>query len=768
MDSGRVQPRVLPPLFSILCHLIEEFAMTIASICSANKRWKGIANWFHRDRLAKRKRNRHVLQRRLRTEWLESRQLLAADGLQHNFFSAEDVNDDGQCSPLDAMLIIGELNARAQASSVFKGQFFTDVNNDGQNSPADALLVINRLNHRDSNLPGPDRTIRSGAGGIIPSAPSEVRSFDGTGNNVNAPELGSTDEQLLRVAAANYGDGISSPAAADAPNPRTISNSLAAQSDETGPSDRDLSAFVYVWGQFIDHDISLTTSPSTGRETLNIAIPAGDAFFDADGSGDAVLSFTRSRFDGETGTDINNPRQQLNQITAWIDGSMVYGSSQATADGLRSKVGGKMLTGVGNLLPQNASGMFSAGDIRANENVELTALQTLFVREHNYWAEKIAASDSTLADEQIFQQARAFVIAEIQSITYNEWLPALLGRGAMERYTGYDAATNPSVSNEFSTAAFRLGHSLLQDDVEFIGNDGRPVRDAVELADAFFNPALLSESGIDSLLKYAASAQAAEIDTQIVDGVRNFLITGHGGMALDLAALNIQRGRDHGLADYNATRVAYGLAPVDSFDDITSNVQLQQALEAVYADVDSIDLWVGGLAEDHAPGSSVGELVQTIVADQFERLRDGDRFWYENVYSGRELHQLRNTHLADILQRNTTISNFQQDVFYMRSAVSGSVFKTFQPELGRRSGNATTAAAQVTVELLDDAGEVIDSTTTNVRGQYKFNSMAETGDYSIRVVANSGTRIVSPASIDFTLSRGDLRLHNLNFRLMAV
>ena len=355
-------------------------------------------------------------------------------------------------------------------------------------------------------------------------------------------------------------------------------------------SQRDLSAYIYVWGQFIDHDISLTSSPSTGKESLNIAIPAGDEFFDPDGSGDAKLSFTRSRFDATTGTDASNPRQQVNQITAWIDGSTVYGSSRATADSLRTFTRGKLITSSAGLLPLSPSGMFSAGDVRAHENIELTALQTLWVREHNYWADKILAANPSSTDEQVFQQARKLVIAEIQSITYIEWLPALLGRGAVDRYTGYKPSTNPSVANEFSTAAFRLGHSLLQNDIAFLGNDGKPLREAVELAEAFFNPALLSAEGIDGLLKYAASAHAAEVDTQVVDGVRNFLIDGPGGVTLDLAALNIQRGRDHGLADYNVTRVAYGLAPVDSFDDITSDVEQQQALEAVYGDVDNIDL----------------------------------------------------------------------------------------------------------------------------------------------------------------------------------
>ncbi len=169
------------------------------------------------------------------------------------------------------------------------------------------------------------------------------------------------------------------------------------------------------------------------------------------------------------------------------------------------------------------------------------------------------------------------------------------------------------------------------------------IRDEISLREAFNNPDLLLETGIDSILKYAASSQAQEVDTQIVESLRNFLfgLPGQGG--LDLASLNIQRGRDHGLADYNATREAYGLERVRSFDEITSDVDLQQQLQSLYGSVDNIDLWVGLLAEDHVPGSSVGMTSQTILVDQFRRLRDGDRFWYQNIFSGSQLATLERT-----------------------------------------------------------------------------------------------------------------------------
>jgi hypothetical protein len=432
-----------------------------------------------------------------------------------------------------------------------------------------------------------------------------VRTFDGTGNNLLHTEWGSTGEELLRKAAAEYGDGVSTLAGADRPSARAISNAIAAQ-QTTERSDRDLSAFIYVWGQFLDHDIDLT---STGSTAAAISVPTGDAQFDPSATGTQTISFFRSLFNPTTGTSKADPREQITDITSWIDGSMVYGSDKATADSLRTFVKGQLKTSAGNLPQTDASGSFVAGDVRANENIELTSMQTLFLREHNRIAAQLARENPIWTDEQLYQQARARVGAEIQVITYKEFLPALLGQGALTPYRGYNASVDPSIANEFSTAAFRL-HTLINDDVEFFGNDGKPVRDEVALSQAFFNPALLKQTGIDNILKYAASTQAQEDDNQIVDSLRNFLFGAPGQGGLDLASLNIQRGRDHGLADYNAVRKAYGLTTVTSFSQISSDPQVQQTLQSLYGTVDNIDLWVGILSEDHVPGASVGQLAK--------------------------------------------------------------------------------------------------------------------------------------------------------------
>jgi hypothetical protein len=586
----------------------------------------------------------------------------------------------------------------------------------------------------------------------LPNIPAAQYSIDGSGNNLANPDWGSTGENFLRIASAEYADGLSAPAGADRPSPRLISNILVDQADQDIISDRNLSAMVYAWGQFIDHDLDLTMP---GSEAFPIAVPTGDPYFDPLGTGNQTISTTRSAFDAATGT--TDPRQQFNAISAFIDGSMIYGSDRVTATALRTLSGGKLKTSAGNMLPRNddatfpdgtvfmANGgptpddeLFAAGDIRANENIELTALHTLFVREHNYWADRISAASPGLSDEQIYQKARAIVIAEVQSITYNQWLPAVLGKG-LERYTGYKADVNPGISNEFATAAFRFGHSLLGDDVEFLDNNGMPVRDGVPLSEAFFNPNLLAETGIDPVLKYLASDPASELDTKIVNSVRNFLFGPPGAGGLDLASLNIQRGRDHGLADYNDVRAAYGLPRVTSFAEITTNADTQAKLEELYGSVDNIDLWVGALSEDHVKGASVGPTLQAIMTDQFRRLRDGDRFWYQSTFTGPIRQQIENTTLTDILRRNTSLTSVQHDAFFFRAGISGAVFADTNNNQ-RREGRELGLAG-ISVELVDRAsGEVVATTQTDRRGNYLFGveDGLRTGQYFVRVTTEDG------------------------------
>jgi peroxidase len=188
--------------------------------------------------------------------------------------------------------------------------------------------------------------------------------------------------------------------------------------------------------------------------------------------------------------------------------------------------------------------------------------------------------------------------------------------------------------------------------------------EGLALRDSFFNPDLITTGGVDNLLLGLASQAAQEVDTLVIDDVRNFLFGQPGAGGFDLVSLNIQRGRDHGIPSYTEVREELGLDPITNFADISSDPEVQADLKAVYGSVDQVDLWVGGLAEDHVNGALVGETFQVILLDQFTRLRDGDRFYYENDQLLSVLApDVENTTLGDIILANSSISNIQDNVF---------------------------------------------------------------------------------------------------------
>ena len=253
----------------------------------------------------------------------------------------------------------------------------------------------------------------------------------------------------------------------------------------------------------------------------------------------------------------------------------------------------------------------------------------------------------------------------MQVITYEEFLPTLLGAGALAPYNGYNPTVDARISNVFSGAVFRLGHSMLSGTLLRLDASGNEIAEGhLPLRNAFFAPSrILAEGGIEPLLRGLALQTCQQIDVHVVDDVRNFLFGPPGAGGFDLPALNMQRGRDHGLPGYNEVRVAMGLEPKSSFAEVTSDTIVQDRLASVYGGVDEIDVWLGGLAEDPVNGAMVGELVSTVVKLQFERLRDGDRFWYERL-PDELLRDVAEVRLSDIIRRNTSIgSEIPDNVF---------------------------------------------------------------------------------------------------------
>ncbi|MFK7822276.1 MAG: peroxidase family protein [Planctomycetaceae bacterium] len=580
----------------------------------------------------------------------------------------------------------------------------------------------------------------------------EVASIDGSGNNLENENWGSAHIALERAVAVEYGDGVSTLAGEDRPSAREVSNAIAAV-DELQSNDRYLTDILWIWGQFIDHDLDLSEG-GTGGEA-NIEVPTGDVFFDPFGTGEAVIDFTRTG--GEF--DEDGVLQQVNAITAFLDGSVVYGSDDDRAAAIRTFEGGLLKTSDGDLLPYNVDGydnaggtsdtLYLAGDSRANENIALASMHTVFVREHNRIATDLAEENPDLTDDELYQEARSIVRAQLQSITFNEYLPALLGTNAISEYDGYDSNVNPNISNLFSTAAYRFGHTLLSPELLRLDADGNVADEGnIALQNAFFRPDELATNGIDSILRGATVQVAQELDNEVVDDVRNFLFGPPGAGGFDLVSLNIQRGRDHGLADYNQARLDLGLEAAESFSDITSDPDVAAKLEQLYGTVDNIDVWVGGLAEDHLPGSSMGETFTTVLVDQFERLRDGDRFWYQNVMSRDQVREIEDTTLADIIERNTGIEGLQDNIFFAPSVVHVDIsdLRTDEVTVRERSGN---------IEVVDDRSQTV--VTTLPAENVERVMLIGDGDRGNRVSIKAIPSEALPGGIvvEFNSTRGD-------------
>jgi hypothetical protein len=668
------------------------------------------------------------------------------------------------------------------------------------------------------------------AKGTTPPTASSAEPFNGAGNNIANPTWGEAGTDLIRLTPAQYANGINSPSLPQDPSARLISDIVNNQADPADPSQdiqtvdqNSLSDFGYAFGQFIDHDLDLTQG--TGASDP-ISVPVGDPI---GGPNDTPLAFQRSASDPSTGTSTSNPLQNPTSVTSYLDLSQVYGSDLATDNALRTFVGGQMKTSPGGLPPLDnstyftptqlaqinasvggmaddgslpESQMFVTGDSRGNENLELTALQTMFLDNHNRIAALLQKENPTWTDQQLFDEARKLNIAEYQSIVYNEWIPAVLGSNALPAYTGYNPNVNATIADEFSTVAFRFGHSLLSGDIERQGNNGQDVAGDVPLAQDFFDPNLLNGEGqastvdpltgltstdIGAVLKGDAdgNSQASDVETinEVRDELFNEVVPGVG-YGQDLIALDIQRGRDQGIGSYNEVREALGLAPVTRFSQITSNVTVQKELQEAYGNVNNIDAFEGGMAEDHVPGSDVGQLFQTILVNQFTRLRDGDRYFYLNeTWSPQELAILNqgNT-LAKLIEANTNITNLQSNVFLFTSSISGKVsLNLFGNGGGNRGGDGGSGGmglSGLTVQLEDTSGDLLATTTTGSGGTYSFNQLSTgntnpavtpglsaTGTYKVVVVLPSYMQELGQGPGTITVTRGGQNFQNVDFEV---
>eukprot|EP00063_Salmo_salar_P050971 XP_014025806.1 PREDICTED: eosinophil peroxidase-like isoform X1 [Salmo salar] len=525
------------------------------------------------------------------------------------------------------------------------------------------------------------------------------------------------------------------------PPVRLVSQDVLYTHNENISLDSSLSHLLVEWGQWIDHDFALTPqSPSTAafrtgadctrtcsRDTpcFPIQIPLSDPRTGIQ----SCMPFFRSApscvgSEAFTGATPHHHREQLNAITSFVDASMVYGSSSPMAAALRNlssplgllalndqasdqglaympylpRLQGRLdpcgprsgsganstgatsasdTSATASTEQENITSCFQAGDSRANEHLGMIALHTLFLREHNRLVRELHLLNPHWSPDTLYQEARKIMGAVHQILTWEHYLPRVLGETPtsllMPPYRGYDPEIDPSIANVFSAAAFRFAHVTVQPMVARLGPGYSlaPQHPPLPLHHSLFASwRVVQEGGIDPVLRglLLSPAKLQMPGQMMVEELTERLFQAQGGMPLDLGALNLQRGRDHGLPGYSSWRGLCGLSVPNTTSDlagILGNPGLAEKFLLLYGTSQNIDVWVGAISEPPLPGGRVGPLLACLLAKQFRALRDGDRFWWEReaVFTSTQRAQLHTVSLSRIICDNTHITRVPSDPF---------------------------------------------------------------------------------------------------------
>ena len=492
-------------------------------------------------------------------------------------------------------------------------------------------------------------------------------------------------------------------------------------------------------------------------------------------SGHALILDMNPRFDStrisQTALDaLNTASGETFTFTAGQPNTLSYGALIAHGwlnpvtnlinSNLPSYMGGAPIpqsvqAALNEILLQSVGDHYIAGDGRVNENFGLTSIHHVFHEEHNYQVENLKSwiyqhdthnpgatdvheqlhawqvvtgamdangnylnSDGSIAwdADKMFNATKLLVEMEYQHAAVDQYARTVTPR--IQEFVGYSSGVDSTISLEYAQVAFRFGHSTIRETIDTIDPTGwfSGAVTKYALEKAFLAPETFAQEGVAAITLGLSRQQMNEVDEFVTPALNQGLL----GQPLDLAAINIARGRDLGIPTLNNFRAAIGLAEYVSWTDYGSNMIHPESLVnfiAAYSfdgDVskaeailglsdgsilegsaaakgfttsdaiaflnnndgtnaelntgrlgfDKIDSWIGGLAEAHVPGGLLGETFDAVFVAQIQSLMDGDRFYYLYRLFGTNIHEeVNNGQFKDIVERNTGLSHLNGSIF---------------------------------------------------------------------------------------------------------
>nr|XP_058139894.1 lactoperoxidase isoform X2 [Dasypus novemcinctus] len=484
---------------------------------------------------------------------------------------------------------------------------------------------------------------------------SQYRTITGDCNNRRIPALGAANRALARWLPAEYEDGLSLP---------------------------------FGW------------TPGKTRNGFALPLlPPTDPKVKTQGK---CMPFFRAGFVCPTPPFQSLAREQINALTSFLDANFVYGSEPSLAARLRNLSSPLGLLAVNQevsdhglpLLPFDSKKpspcefinttahvpCFLAGDSRASEHLLLATSHTLFLREHNRLARKLKKLNPQWDGEKLYQEARKILGAFVQIITFRDYLPIVLGDELQKwipPYQGYSESVDPRISNVF-TFALRFGHLEVPSTMFRLDRNYQPwgAEPELPLHTLFFNTwRMVKDGGIDPLVRglLAKKSKLMNQNKMMTGELRNKLFQPtHKIHGFDLAAINIQRNRDHGQPGYNSWRGFCDLSQPQTKEELEAvlgNTKLAEKLMALYGTPDNIDIWMGAVAEPLVAGGRVGSLLACLLGKQFQQTRDGDRFWWENpgVFTEKQRDSLKKMSFSRLVCDNTHITRVPRNPFQANS-----------------------------------------------------------------------------------------------------